>query len=446
MRTAILKALESFFCTVKYKKVINGQINEVTTLYVNNSVNQIGGEGDARPCALPRACTRAPLPHVKLVTDGRKTWLVGEDGESLGIFTKSLVAPPKRLHEFLLQDQSCKLLPKHRVCNCLKKRIDKNKNRSVKYNVDRKKSHWSNVQRCASLWVCPVCAKPITEGRRSELTIGLDRWKNEFFGGAILLTLTFSHSIDMPLAVTQLGLRKAYQYFVEHRQVKKIFEALKVKHKIKGQEVTWGENGWHPHNHILLLTEHKNVGFAVYRDQLAKIWIDCCVKAGLRSPSMKHGLDLQDGSYAEQYVSKWGLPEEMSKGHIKQGRNGGYTPFDLLELSIEDKPIHGKLPSKLFQEFAVAMKGQRQLVWGRGLKKLLRIDEKTDEEHAQETEKNAIELVSVANYAFNLLPIYQKRHTYLDLVTADHETGSNTANALLDELHQKYITKIVQTE
>ena len=41
------------------QKVINGQINEVTTLYVNNSVNQIGGEGDARLCALPRACTRA---------------------------------------------------------------------------------------------------------------------------------------------------------------------------------------------------------------------------------------------------------------------------------------------------------------------------------------------------------------------------------------------------
>ena len=136
----------------------------------------------------------------------------------------------------------------------------------------------------------------------------------------------------------------------------------------------------------------------------------------------------------------------MSKGHIKQGRNGGYTPFDLLELSIEDKPIHGKLPSKLFQEFAIAMKGQRQLVWGRGLKKLLRIDEKTDEELAQETEKNAIELVSVANYAFNLLTIYQKRHVYLELVTADYETGTNTANELLDALHQEHITRMVQTE
>ena len=58
---------------------------------------------------------------------------------------------------------------------------------------------------------------------------------------------------------------------------------------------------------------------------------------------------------------------------MKKGKNGGYTPFDLLELSIEDKPLYGgKLPSKLFQEYAIVMKGQRQLVWGRGLKTLFK--------------------------------------------------------------------------
>ena len=184
MRTAILKALESFFCTVKYKKVINGQINEVTTLYVNNSVNQIGGEGDARPCALPRACTRAPLPHVKLVTDGRKTWLVGEDGKSLGIFTKSQATfkntGVERLHNFILQDQACKLLPKHRVCNCLKKRIDKTKDRLVKYNVDRKKAHWSNVQRCGCLWIDPVCANKLQRADVQSFLLLLNVGKRNF--------------------------------------------------------------------------------------------------------------------------------------------------------------------------------------------------------------------------------------------------------------------------
>ena len=43
---------------------------------------------------------------------------------SLGIFTKSPVILTnkgvQRIHEFLLQDQSAKLLPLERVCNCLK--------------------------------------------------------------------------------------------------------------------------------------------------------------------------------------------------------------------------------------------------------------------------------------------------------------------------------------
>ncbi len=39
------------------------------------------------------------------------------------------------------------------------------------------------------------------------------------------------------------------------------------------------------------------------------------------------------GAYADKYVSKWGLEQEMTKGHIKKGREGGLTPFDLLKTS-----------------------------------------------------------------------------------------------------------------
>ena len=140
-------------------------------MYRQNDVNQIvEGSSHRRSAEGPQATGWDDLPpSLRPHKD--------EFGRPLGIYTKSLVAPSKRVHDFILQDQSCKLLPKHRVCNCLKKRIDKNKNRTVKYNVDRKKSHWSNVQRCASLWVCPVCAKQITEGRRSELSAALERWK-----------------------------------------------------------------------------------------------------------------------------------------------------------------------------------------------------------------------------------------------------------------------------
>ncbi|MCW8513924.1 hypothetical protein, partial [Streptococcus macedonicus] len=68
-------------------------------------------------------------------------------------------------------------MPRERVGNCLKKRIDKTKQREVKYNENRKKAHWSNVQRCGSVWTCPVCAKQITEKRREELKNGIETWK-----------------------------------------------------------------------------------------------------------------------------------------------------------------------------------------------------------------------------------------------------------------------------
>ena len=105
-------------------------------------------------------------------------------GDFLGIYTKSQATfkntGVERLHNFILQDQACKLLPKHRVCNCLKKRIDKTKDRLVKYNVDRKKAHWSNVQRCGCLWIDPVCAKQITEEDVQSFLLLLNVGKRNF--------------------------------------------------------------------------------------------------------------------------------------------------------------------------------------------------------------------------------------------------------------------------
>ena len=346
---------------------------------------------------------------------------------SLGILTKTHVMPTpqgfQRVHDFLLQDQSAKLLPRERVCKCLKNRIDKNKKRDVKYNEDRKKAHWSNVQRCGSIWTCPVCAKQITENRRQELKTGVDRWKTLHNGAVYLLTLTFSHSKEQPLKLLLLGLRKAMKRFYETTRVQAILKKLGVKYKIKGLEVTYGENGWHPHHHILLLSNHFDLEFKNYRSELSRLWIKACINSGLNAPSMTHGLDLRNGFYAQQYVSKWGIEDEISKGHVKKGRKNSVTPFDLLQLSIDDNDLHGKKPSKLWQEFGVAMKGSRQLEWGRGLKNLLLIEEKTDEELAEETENNAITLRDVDDFVFSLLCNYQKRHEFLRALERDWENG-----------------------
>jgi len=350
-----------------------------------------------------------------------------ENSQFLGIFTKSHVTLAQkglqRSHEFILQDQSAKLLPKERVCNCLKRRIDKSKLREVKYNESRKKAHWSNVQRCGSVWTCPVCAKQITEKRRLELEKGINKWKSAHNGSVLLLTLTFSHSVNEPLNFLLAGQRKAYKRFCENTRVCNLMKLMTVEHKVKGFEVTYGKNGWHPHNHILLLTSETVKNFSQYIEELSKIWIHCCVKSGLNAPSMEHGLDIRNGEYAEKYVSKWGLEHEMTKGHVKQGRNGGLTPFDLLQYSMIDVSFNNRTLGSLFQEYAISVKGTRQLIWSRGLKKLLEIEEKTDEELAEETEQEAISLRTVDDFAFSLLCTYQVRHEFLRCLERDWENG-----------------------
>lgn len=94
------------------------------------------------------------------------------------------------------------------------------------------------------------------------------------------------------------------------------------------------------------------------------------------------------------------------------------------------------------------MKGARQLVWSRGLKQLLEIEDKTDEELAEETENEAISLRTVDEYIFSLLCHYQKRHQFLKAIEDDWESGSfgsgSTEKLLIEilELETKRLSEV----
>jgi len=96
-------------------------------------------------------------------------------------------------------------------------------------------------------------------------------------------------------------------------------------------------------------------------------------------PSFAHGLKLDDGSKASAYVSKWGLEDEMTKGHTKKAAKGE-TPFDFLRAVLADSS--DKEAGRLFVEFAEAFKGKRQLTWSPDLKRRFGIGEVSDEELA----------------------------------------------------------------
>ena len=122
---------------------------------------------------------------------------------------------------------------------------------------------------------------------------------------------------------------------------------------------------------------------------------------------MEHGLNLVYGKTAQQVVSqylcKWGVEHEMTKGHTKQGKEGGLTPFDLLRKSeYLDEPVHGRKPSEWFREFAIAFKGARQLVWSRGLKDLFGLRDKSDEKFWKKPQRKQSRLILLPIWFFAL--------------------------------------------
>ena len=359
-----------------------------------------------------------------------------EKGSSLGTMTKCQSNPDfkglrenaaRRAEKYALQNHSGKLLPQERVCKCLKMRITKEKDVGIRYNETRSTAHYDNLQRCGSIWICPVCAAQISEGRRQELKAGISKWTTE--GGSVyLLTLTNSHHHGDNLDQLLTGQQKAIKYLWGDRKTKERFAALgKVGHIIT-TEVTHGKNGWHPHYHILLFFKNA-VDIKALRLFIAFEWQNCCRKSGLKLPSVEHGCDLQDGTYADKYVSKWGLEDEMTKGHTKRGRDGSSTPWDLLRLSEDGCERSGRL----FQQFAIAFKGKRQLHWSRGLKALLLVEETTDEQLATETEKDSVEVRTLDRDLFKLVIKYKLRASVLRAVELEMTDGYARVDDLIME-------------
>lgn len=360
--------------------------------------------------------------------------------ENKGLQENDLEEAQKLVELFAVQDLSCGCLTEkehrvnkkgvshetyvHRVNYCLKRRIDASKAVSVRYNEKREKAHYDNVQRCGSVWTCPFCARKITEGRRSEMKAAVDGWQRN--GGYVyLVTLTNSHHKGDNLNDLLKGQAKAKIKLFEARKVKEMMKALGCVGRITATEVTYGDNGWHPHYHLLVFFDHQ-INPEALQSFLAIEWIEACRKAKLKLPSLEHGVDVQKGKRLSDYVAKWGLEEEMTKGHLKKGKKDSLTPFDLLRQS-EENPHY----RHLFRQFADAFKGKQQLHWTKGLKALLQVSNRTDEELAEETEKESIEINEIATQIWRLVLKYKIRGEYLNACKADYLDRGDRVDKLI---------------
>lgn len=262
---------------------------------------------------------------------------------------------------------------------------------SVVRPAGRDSFHYKGVVTCGSVWVCPLCAAKIQERRRLEVALAI-AYAKSIERAPFMASFTFPHRVDQPLS---LLLKLQSQALTKMRQ-RRDYIALMLKAgsagRIRSLEVTHGANGWHPHTHELLFCVPE-IPSAYLREELARMWLKACRSVGLfredrdrEADFLRHSVDVQAGDEGvASYLAKlddqsaWGLSHELTKASSKQGRRTGRHPF---ALAAE------KSTRRLFLEYVEAMKGQRQLVWSRGLKSAVGLDDLSDEEVAQqETEK-----------------------------------------------------------
>ncbi len=315
----------------------------------------------------------------------------------------------KRDDRISMQQVMAKLLSEYRVSKCMRCVQSK----TVGVGVFKSKAHGtislSNLQSCGAVWHCPWCAAKITERRRVEMNQGMV-WHKSTGGSNSFVTRTVPHTKYNTLLFLRDGFRKADKYMKSSRKYKKMLLRFLCPDNIKGFEATVGHiNGWHLHIHeIFFHNSNAFEGEAVstnpayvtflkeFEEVYYEIWRDAAVKAGFEMPSRQHGLQVQNGDFAADYVAKWGCePEskwdsaaELTKAHIKKSRHG-FTPWELTRL-YRDTGDERLVP--IIKEFAHTMHGQQQLIWSKGLKDKCGINDISDEELAEQLEDDGEEL------------------------------------------------------
>ena len=394
---AVLRALNS--CTTKY--------NEVQPLYNQNTPNQSERQAHVRHPDGSRGCG-VVSSEASLVKYTDNSSILVQQGF-------------QRLRDrFKLLNKVRKILKGERTQHCFFNRVDRNDGVGVMFNKSRNKANYSNIMRCANAWGCPVCAAIISEHRKNEVKEAMDWWKSQG-GSVLLLTLTVPHYSHTDIKQLKKDLKKAYsKFFKGVRASQNLFSKWMIEHYISCFEITHGQNGFHPHYHVLLFVPY-SVGIGSHigmEEDMYAVWKDCCTKSGLDEPSKEYGLHLQAGNEAGNYVSKWGLEHEMTKGHVKKGKKESRTPFDILRSYDESGD---EKEANLFRLYYFAFKGQRQLNWSKGLKKLSSKgqEEKTDQEIVDDTDNVAEMLFKLDIEMWNAVRQQRKQGELLIAVTED---------------------------
>lgn len=275
-------------------------------------------------------------------------------------------------------------LASERVCNCGYKPIGSHV--ELHKNPEHGSVKVANVETCGSVWACPVCRTKIMSKRADELRNIGEGWRADG-GQTAMLTLTIPHYKHQTLQSVmgghkaKTGLAGAFARLRQHRQWREFKRQINYAADVRVYENTHGKNGFHSHIHAILYYK-KDIDINSYAGQLYDLWANVCNATGLSTPSQKHGLKITKGT--DEYLAKWGAPNELTSDQQKEAKNGNKTIAELENdlLIMEDTTS----TEAILKEFYSTMQGRKLLTWGGEnlRKRYLSEPDKTDTELAED--------------------------------------------------------------
>ena len=340
-----------------------------------------------------------------------------------------------------------------RVRTCRRRKAKQHEPRKAELRTTstaRNKANFANVRVCGSVWLCPCCTQKIRTQRAAELDHTI-RLHAERGGGAALSLLTVSHTRKNSLKSTLECLRTAFTQMTKQRYFKAFRERYGVLGYVKTLEMTYGKNGWHPHFHLVWITERPltDAEHDQLDESLYQLWIQNVTKYTDRSVvhEANHVQKIRNTDAIANYMAK-SIALELTHGQMKDGKHSARTPF---QIAKDYTTTFNERDDALWCEYVDAIAGQRMITYSRSLSDLRTpeshatdeeiamddsIDDSTEDSTPQE-EGKLIASFDLPNTPWFNLWWYtsNERHKLLEALENDGETGMRL---FIEEIRQKY--------
>lgn len=268
-------------------------------------------------------------------------------------------------------------------------------------NLEHKSYSFLSVESCNNVWACPVCRSKVIKKRGESIKrANVDMPDMHTYHLVLTVPHNFKDKLKDLIGTNKdkTGIVTALKGLRQSRAWRNMKDNYWYEGDVKAIEVTKGENGWHPHYHVVmyLWEELDDEAIADIKDSLTLEWRNQVKKYFGRRVS-------DDGVYFDRiskdnvdYITKWGGGEEVTAFEAKKGKTE--DSFSIAEMErnmLEENDQQYKFKRDL-TEYYHTMHGHRMMaVSGTKQFRELFSDIISDEKMAEESAADNIEMSEI---------------------------------------------------